>query len=164
MKTINSIINHQKLKTMKTKNSTFKTLLIAAGMSTVIHTTNAQNVSISATGTPPNNDAGLDVDFNDKGLLIPRVNITSLTTFNPPITSGGNTTSLLVYNTNATTGVGYYYWNGTRWVKLLVSGTPSDAWLTSGNAGTNPTTHFVGTTDNVDLAFRTNNTEQNADS
>ncbi len=102
----------------------------------------------------------MDVDFNNKGLLIPRVNITSLTTFNPPITSGGNTTSLLVYNTNAATGVGYYYWDGANWVKLLVSGSPSDAWLTSANAGTNPATHFIGTTDNTSLVFRTNNTER----
>lgn len=36
----------------------------------------------------------------------------------------------------------------------------SSAWLTSGNVGTNPTTNFLGTTDNTDLVFRTNNAEQ----
>ena len=34
------------------------------------------------------------------------------------------------------------------------------AWLTEGNTGTNPTTNFLGTVDNVDLTFRTNNTRQ----
>ena len=126
----------------------------------IISITKAQNVGISATGVIPNADAGLDINFTDKGLLIPRVNLTSLTTFNPPITSGGNTTSLLVYNTNTTIGVGYYYWDGTKWVKLLVSGNPSDAWLTLGNTGTNPATHFIGTTDNTSLVFRTNNIER----
>lgn len=120
----------------------------------------AQNVGINPTGASPNNDAALDVDYSNKGLLIPRVNITSLTTFNPPITSGGNTVSLLVYNTNTTTGTGYHYWNGTQWIKLLANTSPADAWLTTGNAGTNSATHFLGTTDAQDLVIKTNNIER----
>lgn len=38
--------------------------------------------------------------------------------------------------------------------------TTSGSWLTTGNAGTNPAANFVGTTDNQDLAIRTNNTEK----
>ena len=34
------------------------------------------------------------------------------------------------------------------------------AWNQYGNSGTNPSSQFIGTTDAVDLAFRTNNTEQ----
>jgi len=34
------------------------------------------------------------------------------------------------------------------------------AWLLAGNSGTTPGTDFIGTTDNVDLIFKTNNTEQ----
>jgi Chaperone of endosialidase len=34
------------------------------------------------------------------------------------------------------------------------------AWGLTGNAGTNPTTQFIGTTDNVDFVARTNNTER----
>jgi len=119
----------------------------------------AQNLGISATGSAPSGDAGLDVNFSDKGVLIPRVSLTSLTSY-APITGGGPTESMLVYNTNATTGKGYYYWNGSRWVKLLVTGVPADAWLITGNAGTTAGTHFVGTTDNVSLVFKTNNTER----
>jgi ribosomal protein S13 len=121
----------------------------------------AQNLGISASGAAPSGDAGLDVNFSDKGVLIPRVNLTSLTSY-APITGGpvGGTESMLVYNTNTTTGKGYYYWNGSRWVKLLVTGVPADAWLITGNAGTTAGTHFVGTTDNVDLVFKTNNTER----
>ncbi len=33
-------------------------------------------------------------------------------------------------------------------------------WRTTGNAGTNPATNFLGTTDNVSLRFRTNNAER----
>lgn len=38
--------------------------------------------------------------------------------------------------------------------------TQSIRWLTSGNTGTNPPTHFLGTTDNKNLVFRTNNIPQ----
>jgi trimeric autotransporter adhesin len=34
----------------------------------------------------------------------------------------------------------------------------SAQWLTTGNAGTNPATNFIGTTNNVPLIFKTNNT------
>lgn len=47
MRTINSIINLQKLKIMKTQKLQFKTLLIAVGMSTVIHTTTAQDIDFA---------------------------------------------------------------------------------------------------------------------
>lgn len=33
-------------------------------------------------------------------------------------------------------------------------------WGLTGNAGTNPLTQFIGTTDNVDLVFKTNNLER----
>src|SRR3989338_11015 len=56
----------------------------------------AQNIGINATGSTPNISAGLDVDFNNKGLLIPRIALTGtgdVTTIATPATS------LLVYNT-----------------------------------------------------------------
>ncbi|MCS7226973.1 MAG: hypothetical protein NZ821_08285, partial [Gloeomargarita sp. SKYB31] len=48
---------------------------------------------------------------------------------------------------------------GLSWVSVptLISGT---AWLLTGNSGTNPTTNFLGTTDNQPLVIRTNNTER----
>ncbi len=46
-------------------------------------------------------------------------------------------------------------WNGTTWVP----GSPvTDAWRLLGNSGTSSATNFVGTTDNVELVFRANNT------
>jgi hypothetical protein len=69
----------------------------------------------------------------------------------------------LVYNTGTggLTPAGYYYWDGSKWVKFLITGTPSsDAWLTTGNSGTSPSSNFIGTIDNTSLVFRTNNTEQ----
>lgn len=129
----------------------------------------SQNVGINATGASPDNSAMLDVDVsglpanNKKGLLIHRVALTSAT---DAATIPSPATSLLVYNTGTggLTPAGYYYNAGTtfspNWVRLLITGTPSDAWLTLGNAGTTAGTHFLGTTDNVDLVFKTNNTER----
>ncbi len=126
----------------------------------------AQNVGINATGAVPNAAAGLDVDFTNKGVLIPRVALTARNS-NAPI-GAGIVTSLLVYNT-ATAGAfpnnvtpGYYYWNGTEWVRL-VNGLV-DGWQVTGNTltGTLPATpnEFIGTLNNADWIVKTNNTER----
>ena len=82
----------------------------------------AQNVGVNANGVTPDASAMLDVKSTDKGLLIPRVDIANLTTA-APVTAPVN--SLLVYNTNTTTGIGYYYWNATtKWTKLVDASTP----------------------------------------
>ncbi|MFB0924793.1 MAG: hypothetical protein QMB65_05875, partial [Vicingaceae bacterium] len=79
---------------------------------------NAQNIGISQTGSTPNASALLDIDGNDKGLLIPRVPLTS--TADATTITNGNVTSLLIYNTAAIADVvpGYYYWNGSVWKTL----------------------------------------------
>lgn len=137
--------------------------LLAAGIINISSQLQAQNVGINSTGSAPNNSAGLDVDFTNKGLLIPRVSLTGPT---DNTTISNPATSLLVYNTASAGGLtpGYYYNAGTpaspNWVRLLNGGTPGTAWLLNGNAGTTAGTHFLGTTDNVDLVFKTNNTER----
>ncbi len=72
-------------------------------------------VGINNTGVSPNNSAMLDVVSSNKGLLIPRVALTS-TTDATTITSG-NVLSLLVFNSATAADVvpGYYYWDGTVW-------------------------------------------------
>lgn len=115
----------------------------------------AQNVGINTTGAAPDAGAGLDINFTDKGVLVPRVNITDLNTIAP--VTGSTTTSLLVFNTNTTTGVGYYYWNGAQWVKFS---TAADGWQVDGNAGLNAADNFLGTTDYVAVRIRTNNTNR----
>lgn len=119
----------------------------------------SQNVGINTTGAAPNASALLDVDAaptNDKGILIPRVGLTQ-TTLNAPI-GASVATSLLVYNTATVNDVtpGYYYWDGTKWVRLLGN---NNAWLLLGNAGTTAGTNFLGTTDAQDMVFKANNTE-----
>lgn len=51
-------------------------------------------------------------------------------------------------------------WSGQKWLPL-VSG-QTNAWTFTGNAGTNPSVNFLGTTDNQPLVFRVNNTKWGA--
>ncbi|PKA83380.1 hypothetical protein ATE92_1532 [Ulvibacter sp. MAR_2010_11] len=99
----------------------------------------------------PDPSSVLDINSSNKGLLIPRVNIANLNDF-APIT-GGIIESLLVYNTNSSLGKGFYYWTGSNWQSI------SNGWKTSGNTETNDTFNFIGTLDNNNLVFKTNNLE-----
>ena len=129
------------------------------------------------TSTP---NAMLEVNSTNNGMLIPRVNLTSVldnaTVVNPQ--GGALITSTVVYNTTAA-GVapnnvlpGFYYWNNTlsRWIPI---GGTND-WSLNGNTGiTSPaapavygtstipgTSNFIGTTDNNDVTLATNNIER----
>lgn len=120
------------------------------------------NAQVGIGTNTPDASAGLEVSFNNRGILIPRVTLTGI---NDNATIPQPATSLLVYNTNAGMGggggAGYYYNAGTpaapNWTRIatgIASGTP---WNITGNSGTNPATNFIGTTDNTALVFRTNN-------
>ncbi len=78
-------------------------------------------MSINTTGAEADPSAGLDIDFSNKGLLIPRV---ALTSKNDVTTIPNPATGLLVYNTG-TGGLslaGYYYNAGTpaspNWIRF----------------------------------------------
>lgn len=114
--------------------------------------------AINTTGATANSSSILDASATDRGVLIPRLALSA--TNNPsPVTSPA--TSLLVYNTassgagNTAVTPGYYYWDGTQWVRLLTG--QSTDWTLTGNAGTIDGTNFLGTTDNIPLSFRVNN-------
>lgn len=146
--------NKIKLNHMKKNYILSSTIMLYLAFLSVTTTTQAQNIGINATGAAPDAGAMLDISSTNKGLLVPRVNITNLATI-APIT-GSATVSMLVYNTNTTTGVGYHYWNGASWVRLSTG----DAWELTGNAGTNAATNFLGTTDNIDFSIRRSNLER----
>ena len=121
-----------------------------------INEVGAQAVGIGT--ATPNSSAQLDVSSSDKGILVPRVNLTSLA---DAVTIPNPATSLLVYNTNTALsgGTGFFYNSGTPvapvWVKMLTS--TSAGWALTGNAGIDPATNFLGTTDNKRLLFRVSN-------
>ena len=109
--------------------------------------------------TTPN--AALDVASTDSGILIPRVALASVTdtaTVTNP-NGGPLAESTLVYNDGSTTvAAGFYYWNGSQWTRLQEAVTAG--WALNGNAGTDVSTNFLGTTDNEALGLRTNNQER----
>jgi len=123
----------------------------------------SQNVGINTTGVNPAASAMLDIVSSNKGLLVPRVSLTS-TSLAGPISSPA--TSLLVYN-NASAGggstavtPGYYFWDGSKWERFKTGASSSSGWDILGNTSTNDAVNFIGTTDAQDLVFKTNNSER----
>ncbi|WP_158961093.1 hypothetical protein [Myroides fluvii] len=69
-------------------------------------------------GTPtPANSAMLDVEAGNKGILIPRVQLTNETNFSP--IEGEQVESLLVFNTGDALPKGFYFWNANQWNQII---------------------------------------------
>lgn len=122
-----------------------KKLLLSIALISATFFAFSQNVGINSTGALPDNSAGLDVDYTNKGLLVPRVSLTSTTDV---VTIPAPATSLLVYNTNAAmTGgaVGYWYYDGAAWVQALGPQGPAGAVGPQGPAGINGIDGINGT-------------------
>ncbi len=105
----------------------------------------SQNIGINATGTPPHASAMLDISSTNRGLLIPRMTSAERIA----ITTPGR--GLLVFDTDNNS---FWFYTGAAWSQMSVG---SNGWNLTGNALTNPATHFLGTTDNQPLRFRVNN-------
>lgn len=103
--------------------------------------------------TAPAAASVLDVESNDKGILIPRVDIDDLST-STPIT-GSPPESLLVFNTNNTTGKGFYYWDSSAWIPIAGIDT---GWSTLGNDISDG--DYLGTNNNEELSIRVNSIEK----
>jgi len=78
----------------------------------------SQGVAVNTDGSNADASAMLDVSSSNKGMLVPRVSITDLNTAAP---ISAPAVSLLVYNTNVATGLGYYYWDGSKWARLTIA-------------------------------------------
>lgn len=65
--------------------------------------------------------AQLDVFANNKGVLIPRIKLTS--SKDTSTITDGNVESLLVFNTEITSDIkpGYYYWYSNKWNRIIIS-------------------------------------------
>jgi trimeric autotransporter adhesin len=102
--------------------------------------------------TSPNSSSVLDVVSNNKGILIPRVNLLSSTDV---ATIASPATGLLVYNLNTISDVtpGFYYWNGT-WKSTAFSNTN---WMTTGNTIT--TTDYLGSNNFFPIVFKAGGTQ-----
>lgn len=100
----------------------------------------------------------MDIYSDSKGILTPRIAL--LSTLDNTTISPAATTGLLVYNTansgagNSVVSPGYYYWNGSQWVRLRSN---DRIWSATGNNNVNSGTDFLGTLNNRRVDFRTNN-------
>ena len=103
----------------------------------------------------PHASSALEIESSNKGLLIPRITLT--TNINSPDPVSGPAVGLLIFNSGANQPVGFYYWSGSKWVSTSFS---LDNWSISGNSSTSVGTNFLGTTDNQHFAIRTNNNER----
>jgi trimeric autotransporter adhesin len=90
---------------------------------------------------------------NSEGILIPRVK--KFPIVNPEEKHHG----LLVFlsENTATHQAGFYHWSHTK--KIWTHVAQDYGWSLKGNAGTDPTINFIGTTDNKPLVFKANNTK-----
>ncbi|MEN2402992.1 hypothetical protein GKZ90_0024615 [Flavobacterium sp. MC2016-06] len=81
------------------------------------------SAQVGMMGDDPDKSAVLDLKATDKGLLLPRITLTSLTD-KTSIKGSNPATSLMVFNTNSalTGGIGFYYWDGSIWKKLIAAG------------------------------------------
>ncbi|BDB56378.1 hypothetical protein [Flavobacterium ammonificans] len=107
-----------------------KHIIVAMALTLGLSYTATAQTTAQKIGKNPTNIASsavLDIESDNKGVLFPRVALTS-TILAGPIVSP--TTGLTVFNTVTdgtapnTVTPGYYYWNGSRWVKLAVETPP----------------------------------------
>ncbi len=128
----------------------FKTPAIAL-LFLIAQKSNAQNVGIGT--ATPDASAQLQIESSTKGILIPRVNLTSTSSASPVASP---LMGLLVFNMNPalTGGRGFYYWNGVAWEQLQ---TPQNSWNITGNALEPGSLAVLGSTTNIPLRFIMNN-------
>ena len=119
---------------------------------TQINTTGFSNALTQTNVTPK---AALEVVSTNTGVLLPKLN----TTQRNAIVTADLQNGLLLYNTDSSV---FQFYNGSAW-NTVGAGVNSSAvvgWSSGGNAGTNPATNFIGTTDTERLVFRTDNIER----
>lgn len=133
-----------------------KTLLFVSFFIITHHEISAQNVSINNTGQKPDQSAMLDISSPKKGLLIPRT--LPLTGVDDKATIEKPAKGLLIYSSIPSINgpdEGFFYNKGTdiipSWAKLAIVG---KEWSLSGNTGTNPSSNFIGTTDDKNIVFK----------
>ncbi len=98
--------------------------------------------------TTPDPSAAVQISSLDKGVLVPNVALSSINNVSLDGTNPA-ATGLLIYNTNASVtggdGIGFYFFNGTLWEKLLVNSQAYDKdWLVE-----NSTNNSVNSNDNL---------------
>ncbi len=101
------------------------------------------NAQIGIGTETPDATAILDIVSSDKGVLLPRVNLTSNVldidgdTYQPK--------GLIIYNIGTTLPKGYYYWNGSEWrtIESVSASSPSIVELLCSGATLSPSGYYT---------------------
>ena len=121
-------------------------LLVAVVCLLPFYVVNAQNIGIGTAS--PDASSALDITHSNKGLLIPRMSGTGITAIPNPAKG------LLVYDSAANQlMVNMGTAAAPNWQSIVAN----SGWGLTGNGGTNPAAHFIGTSDNQPFRFRLNN-------
>jgi hypothetical protein len=130
------------------KNSAMKKILFIAVLIIIFAAAAfSQNVGVGI--ATPHPSAQLDISSTARGLLIPRMTSTGISSIANPakglLVYDSLTNQLMVNIGNSIT---------PNWQTIVFN----SGWNLTGNSGTNPANQFIGSTDNHPLKFRINNT------
>ncbi len=112
-----------------------------------------------------NPDAMIEVESSNKGFLLPRVSLKSLSS---PTPLKYFTKGMVVYNISSNNEItpGLYYCDGVSWIKTNTeikdpssASSPNDFWSLTGNSNIS-SCNFIGPTNNAALVVKTNNLER----
>lgn len=112
-----------------------------------------------------NADAALEIESNNKGVLLPRIALRSTTA---PTPLKKFIQGMVIYNLSTMNDVtpGLYYCDGTKWIKANTSikesetnSNQNEIWSLKGNNGVTAK-NFLGPTNNAALIMKTNNLER----
>ena len=78
-------------------------------------------VSINQDGSPPHSSAMLDINAEDKGILIPRVQLSGAQIADPIVEPP---VGLIVFNVGPILPQGIYYWRGSSWTEFITGAEP----------------------------------------
>lgn len=136
----------------------YSKLSLAVMLSGVLAITTKAQVSNVGIGTKsPDESAVLDIQSPNKGLLIPRMTIEQRNAIVHPADG------LMIYQTGEESGFFYFDGKTSIWSPIsqseakVVAAANADNWSKTGDAGTNSSVNFLGTTDNQPLVFKVNN-------
>lgn len=104
-------------------------------------------VKVGGTASTPHPAALLELEANNKGLLLPRLTTPDMLA----VAANAQSRGLMVYNTDSNR---VFVFDGTLWRAQAIAA-PS-GWLLDGNTGTTPS-QFLGNIDSLPLYFRTHN-------
>lgn len=131
-------------------------LLLAGGITLAATAANAQ-MKIGDNPSQITKSAILELNSAKQGLLLPR--LADFTAIDAAIGSDAVDGMIVYLNSTVATNNGVYMRKAGVWVKIASAADAAANWGLTGNAGSNPATNYIGTSDAQKLSIRANATE-----